>query len=158
MSSATRRLKPRVRIELVRDGDAQYGQTLSSAQRVYVFVRSELSLSDRERFLVLLLDNRNRVIGVDEAAVGTLSQALVHPREIFKAAILSNAASIICVHNHPSGDPDPSREDRKVTKRLEEAGKLLGIPLLDSVIIGVGRYHSANEQNELSEENPYVPR
>ena len=80
---------------------------------------------------------------------GTASASLVHPREVYKAAILSSAATIIVCHNHPSGNPSPSVEDRDLTRRLYEAGNLLGIPLLDSVIVGHGRYHSMKDEGEL---------
>lgn len=92
--------------------------------------------SDREKFVVLLLDTKNSIIGATIVSVGILDSALVHPREVFKPAILCNAAAIILSHNHPSGDPSPSAEDRRVTLRLHEAGKLLGIEVLDHVIVG----------------------
>ena len=92
--------------------------------------------SDREKFVVLLLDSKNSIIGVTIVSVGILDSALVHPREVFKPAILCNAAAIILAHNHPSGDPSPSSEDRRVTQRLHEAGTLLGIEVLDHVIVG----------------------
>jgi DNA repair protein RadC len=82
------------------------------------------------------------VIGFNLVAIGTLTSALVHPREVFKAAILANAAAIILVHNHPSGDPEPSAEDRALTSRLKEAGEILGIRILDHVVIGDGRFRS----------------
>lgn len=92
--------------------------------------------SDREKFVVLLLDTKNGVIGATIVSVGILDSALVHPREVFKPAILCNAAAIILSHNHPSGDPNPSPEDRRVTQRIHEAGTILGIEVLDHVIVG----------------------
>ena len=91
---------------------------------------------DREHFVAFYLNARSRIIARDIISVGTLSASLVHPREVFKGAILSNAAAVIVAHNHPSGDITPSPEDREATRRLARAGELLGIPLLDSIIVG----------------------
>lgn len=95
-----------------------------------------ITKEDRECFYVLHLNAKNEIIGKELVSMGTLTNSLIHPREVFKAAILNNSASIICVHNHPSGDPTPSREDILITNRLVEAGALLGISVLDHVIIG----------------------
>ena len=106
--------------------------------------------SDREHFAALLLDAKNQLIGLTTISVGDLSSALVHPREVFKAAILANAASVILAHNHPSGDPTPSPEDVAVSRRLHEAGEILGIALLDHVVIGDGaRFVSLKEKGYL---------
>lgn len=106
--------------------------------------------ADREYFVVMLLDTKNRVIGLSTVSVGILDSSLVHPREVFKPAIISNAASILVGHNHPSGDPTPSGEDHRVTERLQQAGELLGIDLLDHVIIGEeGRWVSLKERGVL---------
>ncbi len=91
-----------------------------------------------EHFVMMALDARRRVIGITEVSVGTLSASLVHPREVFRTAILLNAAAIVIGHNHPSGDCAPSAEDREVTRRLTKAGELLGIPLADHVVLGRG--------------------
>jgi DNA repair protein RadC len=91
-----------------------------------------------EVFAALLLDGRHRVIALSIISRGTLTASLVHPRDTFRAAISANAAAILVAHNHPSGDEHPSEEDRKVTRRLLAAGKLLGIPVLDSLVIGEG--------------------
>ena len=85
---------------------------------------------------MILLDQKNKVIGIHTVSIGSLTASIVHPRETFKIAILANCASIILGHNHPSGSPQPSREDRALTTRLVEGGKLLGISVLDHVIIG----------------------
>jgi DNA repair protein RadC len=139
----------RVRVRLVREGDEQYEpRALTSSRDVYEFFKP-LEDADREYFYSLHLDTKQQVISCDEVSSGTLDCSLVHPREVYKAAILSSAASIITAHNHPSGDPTPSREDREITHRLAEAGRLLGIPLLDSVIIGHGRYHSMKDEGEI---------
>lgn len=104
---------------------------------------------DREEFRVLLLDAKNRVIGVELVSVGTLTASLIHPREGLKAAVVRSAASIILVHNHPTGVPEPSREDIEMTERFAEAGRVVGIEVLDHVIIGDGRYQSLREMGYL---------
>jgi DNA repair protein RadC len=103
----------------------------------FSFLRQET----KEWFVTLHLDGKNRILAVDVVSQGSLNQALVHPRETFKTALLSSAASLILVHNHPSEDPTPSREDIELTRRLKEAGELLGIKVLDHIIIGE-RYFS----------------
>ncbi|MEW6448556.1 MAG: DNA repair protein RadC [Bacillota bacterium] len=97
---------------------------------------------DREEFRVILLNTKNRVIQVETVAVGTLNSSGVEPREVFKSAIRRSAAAVILVHNHPSGDPTPSREDVALTQRLVQAGVLVGIEILDHIIIGDNRYVS----------------
>lgn len=96
-----------------------------------------LKESDREQFLVLFLDTKNNLIGLNAATVGILDSTLVHPREVFKGAILASAASVVLAHNHPSsGDPAPSLEDQQVTRRLYDAGQIIGIEVMDHVIVG----------------------
>lgn len=92
--------------------------------------------SDRELFMVITLDTKNRIIGINVVSIGSLAASVVHPRETLKMAILQNAAAIIMVHNHPSGDPSPSREDIEVTQRMESAGKIVGIKVLDHIVLG----------------------
>jgi DNA repair protein RadC len=94
----------------------------------------------KESFIALHLDGKNRIICVDIVSVGSLNQSIVHPREVFKTALLSSATAIILMHNHPSGDPSPSSEDLEVTRRLREVGDLLGIKVLDHIIIGSTYY------------------
>jgi DNA repair protein RadC len=103
----------------------------------------ELRQETREHFITLHLDCKNRIICFDRVSVGSLNQSIVHPREVFKAAALSSAASILLMHNHPTADPTPSREDIAITRRLKEAGELLGILVLDHIIIGDGYYSFA---------------
>ena len=105
-------------------------------------VRSRLKGKKREYFLALLLDTRNKLIRVAEISVGSLDSSVVHPREVFKEAVLASAASVIFVHNHPSGDPEASEDDIKLSKRLAEAGELMGIDVLDHIIIGDKKYLS----------------
>ena len=110
--------------------------TLPNAEAVVRAFRAHFEVLDREQVVVVFLDTKNKPIGFHVASVGTLNAALVHPREIFKAAIVANAASVIVLHNHTSGDPLPSVEDLAITERLAAAGKLLGIALLDSIVVG----------------------
>jgi DNA repair protein RadC len=105
---------------------------------------------DREGFAVLMLNARHEVTDASLVSVGSLNASIVHPREVFKAAILANAASIIVAHNHPSGDPDPSTEDLSITERLAKVGELVGITVLDHVIIGdKGRFHSMRSARQI---------
>lgn len=97
---------------------------------------------DREHFVVLHLDGKNRIIARETVSIGSLNQAIVHPREVFKAAIHNGSAAIICVHNHPTGDPEPSAEDIAITRRLCQAGDIIGIKVLDHIIIGQDTYLS----------------
>jgi DNA repair protein RadC len=101
---------------------------------------------DREQFLVACLDAKHAIIGVNIVSLGSLTLSIVHPREVFKPAILLNSAAIICAHNHPSGDPAPSSEDRVLTTRLRQAGELLGITVLDHIILGDDRTFSFADQ------------
>ena len=103
----------------------------------------------REHFAVMLLNTKNHILGISDVSIGSLSASVVHPREVFRAAIRFAAASMILFHNHPSGDSAPSREDMKVTERIKQAGKVFGIDLLDHVIIGNGEYTSIREEGLL---------
>lgn len=100
----------------------------------------------KEHFYVLLLDTKNKIISWDEISKGDLNSSIVHPREVFKYALKYSANSIICLHNHPSGDPTPSMQDIEITKRLQEVGNLVGIKLLDHIIIGYNKYISLKEK------------
>lgn len=102
---------------------------------VVALVGKRLRKEQREQFLVILLNARHEVTAIETVSVGSLNASIVHPREVFKPAILASAASVVLVHNHPSGDPEPSEEDLSITKRLVEAGELLGIGVLDHVIV-----------------------
>ena len=105
--------------------------------------------SSHERFLVVLLDGRHRVLRQELVSQGTLTASLVHPREVFRPALREAAAALILVHNHPSGDPTPSREDREVTVRLMRAGEILGVPVLDHVVVAERGYCSLREDGGL---------
>ena len=125
---------PVFRVCLVREGRMPcYNQHIRSAVDASTLLHTYLADVDREHFVIILLNQKNRVIGIHTVSMGSLTASVVHPREVYKVAILSNAASIVCGHNHPSGDCQPSREDRALTTRLVEAGKLLGISVLDHV-------------------------
>lgn len=100
----------------------------------------------KEHFYVILLDTKNKIISWDEISKGDLNSSIVHPREVFKYALKLSANSIICLHNHPSGDPTPSVEDIKITKRLNDVGRLMGIELVDHIIIGYNKYISLREK------------
>lgn len=109
------------------------------------------SLKDecKESFITLHLDGKNRILCMEVVSIGSLNQSIVHPREVFKTALLSSAAAIILVHNHPSGDVAPSNEDKAITKRLAEVGELMGIKILDHIIVGNGEYLSFVEKGLL---------
>ncbi len=122
---------------------------LSSSRLVYSFFAPVVKNMKREIFLCALLDAKNRFIREVKISEGTLTNSLIHPREAFQEAIRESAASVIFIHNHPSGDPEPSRDDLAVTERLRDAGLIIGIPVLDHVIIGDGRYVSLKEKGIL---------
>ena len=102
---------------------------------VVALVGRKLKKDPREHFLVLLLNARHEVMGVETVSIGSLNASIVHPREVFRPAIINSAASMVLVHSHPSGDPEPSEEDLAITKRLVQCGELLGIQVLDHVIV-----------------------
>lgn len=119
---------------------------INSPADVADMVMEEMRNLDREHFRIMLLNTKNNVLGISQVSVGSLNSSIVHPRECFKEAIRRNANTIILLHNHPSGDPTPSREDLDITRRLAEGGKILGIEVLDHVIIGDKKYVSLKEQ------------
>ncbi|MBA3237856.1 MAG: DNA repair protein RadC [Parachlamydiaceae bacterium] len=127
-------------------------QVLSPKYRVehpvhaYNLVKEALSMEKREIFIVLLLDTKGCVIAQEIVSIGTLSETLIHPREVFYPAIRHKAASLILVHNHPSGDPTPSKEDYEITKMLVSAGNLMNIPVQDHLIVGESSYTSLRQQ------------
>lgn len=113
------------------------------------FLMGRMRNDSHEKFAVVLLNTKNRVIRVQQIAEGSLTSAVVHPREVYAPAIVNHAACILVAHNHPSGDPYPSTEDRNLTTALEKAGDLIGIPLLDHMIIGDGTYYSFKEHGDI---------
>jgi DNA repair protein RadC len=136
-----------VKLVMVRESSHLYAnRKVASPQDAYHLLREFLVEADRERLVVVCLDTKNQPTSITTCSVGTLNSSLVHPREVYKTAILSNAASIIVAHNHPSQDPTPSKEDIAITNRLKDAGELLGIDLLDHVIVTDERYVSLKEK------------
>ncbi|NLG85826.1 MAG: DNA repair protein RadC [Firmicutes bacterium] len=122
------------------------GDFVRSPEDAYFLVKNDMRYLDREHFCTIMLNTKNQVLFQETVAVGSLSAALIHPRELFKNCIRKSAAAIILVHNHPSGDPEPSPEDIKLTGRLVQAGALLGIQVLDHIIVGDGCYVSLRER------------
>ena len=115
---------------------------LSCPQDVAEFLMPRLRYSVKEQFIVILLNGKNKVVGTEVISEGSLSSSVVHPREVYASALLHHAAAIMVAHNHPSGDPKPSNEDREITSLLAQSGKVLGIPLVDHIVIGDGTYYS----------------
>lgn len=120
---------------------------ICSNEAAYEFIKDTLSLKDREHFYAILLDNKNQVISKELISIGDLSSSIVNPREVFKPAIKKSAKAIILAHNHPSGNPSPSRADLLITHRLIDAGEILDINVLDHLIIGHGTYVSLKKDN-----------
>ncbi|HTZ17970.1 MAG TPA: DNA repair protein RadC [Dissulfurispiraceae bacterium] len=121
----------------------------SSSSAVHSFFAPRFKNLKKELFLCLLLDTKNRLIKEVRISEGTLTNSLIHPREAFREAVKESAASVIFVHNHPSGDPAPSRDDISVTERLKQAGELVGISVLDHIIVGDGSFVSLKEKGIL---------
>lgn len=117
------------------DAPSTENYKIRNSTDVYNLLRDQARSWDREHFVVIPLTAKNEVIGLHTVSIGSLSASVVHPREVFKVAILENAAAVIVAHNHPSGDPTPSSADRSTTKRMADAGTTLGIPVLDHVVI-----------------------
>ncbi len=145
---------PRYRIALVREAGLPaprlrqagarrwHAETVSEPQHAARLLKPLFAGLDREQMVVCCLDAKHRPIGINVVSVGTLTESLVHPREVFKPAILLNASALILAHNHPSGDATPSAEDRRLTTRLQDAGALLGISVLDHLVFGDPAVHS----------------
>src|SRR5690606_34911074 len=136
-------------IQVVRERAPRYPRPITGSETVYQVLREEAEVWDREHFMVLALDGKGRVVAVHEVSVGTLTAALVHPREVMKVLVLLNAASFILVHSHPRGDPTPSPEDVALTARLRAAADLLGIRRLDHIVLGSGCYTSFSDTGRL---------
>ena len=135
-----------VTIKMVKESSIHYAnRQITSAYDAQELLSSFLQDKDREALILCCLNAKNQPTCINLVSIGSLTSSLVHPREVFKAAILSNAFSIIIAHNHPSGNSSPSQEDYAITKRIQEAGKILGIPLLDHIIIGDNTYTSLKE-------------
>jgi len=124
-------------------------QKINSPEDVYRRIYPRMREQKKEMFIELCLDTKNQIIKEETISIGSLNANIVHPREVFKMALAESAAHIIVVHNHPSGDPTPSREDIEITKKLAETGKIMGIDVLDHVIIGDGRHFSMKEAGHI---------
>lgn len=124
-------------------------ERFTSPRQVFDYFHHAYRDARKEYFFILLLDGKNRIIRKVPISEGSLNQSIVHPREVFNPAVRDSAAAVILIHNHPTGDPTPSREDTEITRRLKEAGELLGIRVLDHIIIGDGRYTSCADQGLL---------
>lgn len=144
---------PLVRLCTVKERFLPYGRAeLNTAEKVVKMVRYLLDGADREYMLAVPIDSAAHPAGIEIVAVGALNQVSVSARELFKHAILCNASEVILVHNHPSGNPEPSREDFRFTEHMREAGELLGIPVCDHIIVGEGgTYRSLAKSEEWQE-------
>jgi DNA repair protein RadC len=142
---------PVYHVELVRDRLIKIdpNTAIKSVGNAVEILRDELMQADREKLICLMLNARHVLVGLEIVSVGTLTASLAHPREIFKGAILKNAAGIILAHNHPSGDPAPSDEDTRLTKRIAQAGSVMGIDLLDHIILADGGSYSFKTSGQL---------
>ena len=138
------------RVVLVKEKVGRYElpRKIGSPEEAYNAIKTltNVQAEAQEVFGILILNTKNKIVAVHEISRGTLNSSMVHPREVFKPAILHNAAAIICFHNHPSGDPEPSKEDIKITNCLVEASKIIGIEIFDHIIIGDDRYISLKER------------
>lgn len=145
------KLVPLYRLKLERLGSFRSpARIIASPRTAAAVAREAIGELDREYLLALFLDSRSSVVGAEIVSIGTINASLVHPREVFKAAILANAAAIIMAHNHPSGNAEPSQMDFEATQRIKKAGELLGIPLVDHLVIGAGdAYFSFREAGKI---------
>ena len=136
---------PRFRVSLVRDNRAVApDRAISTSPEAARILMPYFAGLDREHFIVVGLDSKNHIIGLNTVAIGSLTMTIVHPREVFKPLILMNAAGFLCAHNHPSGDCTPSVEDRTLTARLRQAADLIGITMLDHLILADRHYSFAD--------------
>ena len=137
-----------VQVRLVKENKLLYkgSRQIRCAEDAAQILWKYIGDADREMFVILVLSTKHYVNGIHTASIGSLDASIVHPREVFKVAILGNASAIICAHNHPSGDPTPSPEDEAVTTRLIAAGKILGIDVLDHIVLGDEKFMSLKER------------
>lgn len=136
-------------LKMVKEDSVLYEvPVIKSPVEVYQAAKQLLALHEEpeEHFCIFCLNTKNKIVGVHTISIGSLNATIVHPREVFKAAMLNNASGIICLHNHPSGDPEPSRKDIEITRRLVEAGEIIDIEVIDHVIIGEQGYISMKER------------
>lgn len=138
-----------VKVQLIREHTSAKKIAITDPQHVVDLFRNQLGAADREEMWLVLLDACNGLIGIHQVSMGTVDACLLHPREVFKAAILANACGLILCHNHPSGSVEPSSTDIETTHNLVEAGKLFGIPVLDHIIVGGSSHCSLRERGDL---------
>ena len=149
MSNIAKRINI-VSIKMVKESSFLYQtRQILSPNDAYEMIKEQLEGLDREQFIIACLNTKNEPTNITVVSVGSLNKAIVHPREVFKTAILSNAASVMAFHNHPSGETTPSQQDIQLTNRLYEVGELLGIKLLDHLIIGDRTFTSLKEKGYL---------
>ena len=142
---------PRYRVTLVREGSVSNNNNhIRTPEDVVNILSADYDAAVVEMAQMLALDTKNKIIGIFVISTGSLNASIIHPRDIFQRAILSNAASVILVHNHPSGDPTPSSEDIELTNKLVQVGKMMDIPILDHVVIGEGKFVSLKERGIIS--------
>jgi DNA repair protein RadC len=140
---------PRYHISLVKESEMDWPTSyIRSAAEAYEIAKVIFAGYDREAMFVFMLDQKNQIIGINLISTGTLTEALIHPRELFKAIVLSNSASFLMVHNHPSGDPAPGNADRQLTARIKDVASLIGVRMIDSIIVGESSYYSFAESTE----------
>lgn len=140
----------KVKVMLVREGSKRYKhKKFSLSSEVYEFLKPSMENLDREHFVTIHLDVRNYVIGVEQISIGSAASTLVFPKDVLKGALLANAIGIIVAHNHPSGEVEPSNEDRLLTSKLKQACELVGINLLDHIIVGHEKYTSFADRHEI---------
>lgn len=139
-----------VSLKMVKESSVLYAnRKITSPNDAIDLIRVLLEDCDREKLVVCCLNTKNEPTSISTVSVGSLNSSIVHPREVYKTAIISNSASIIIAHNHPSGNTTPSKEDINITERLKEAGKIIGIELIDHLILGYGEYLSLKEKGYL---------
>ena len=147
------KIMTKYKLELVKEESHKYEveTRISCPKDIYEVLTKvcRIQCNAEEVFILITLNTKNIVTGYFEVHRGTINTSLVHPREVFKRALLNNASNIMVAHNHPSGDPNPSKEDIQITERLKEAGNLLGINLLDHIIVGEDKYISLKEKGVL---------
>jgi len=138
---------PQVELSMVREIKTTSNSYKNSEEVARSEFAASLLKSDREKFICMHLNIKNQIISFEVVSTGSLTSSIVHPREVYKGAILSNSASVIFMHNHPSGDPEPSTDDIEITKRLEKAGNILGINVLDHIIVASSGFYSFRQHN-----------
>lgn len=136
-----------VTVKMVKESSEMYDvRCVGSPNDIYTLIKGFLNDADREKLYVICMDTKNQPTNISLISIGSLNSSIVHPREVFKVAVLSNSATIILCHNHPSGDTTPSKEDILITERIRHAGEILGIKLMDHIIVGDEKFISLKEK------------